>query len=111
VMANLAMQTLVVGADQDSLQDHVRFVMHRHPAIDERLDLPSGLRVRLRGSTISVGCDLAGMVGVVSLPEEAYGNRRVTVPRQRVTTAVITSGTVENSQRLVWSSCPAWRAA
>jgi sigma-54 dependent transcriptional regulator, acetoin dehydrogenase operon transcriptional activator AcoR len=67
VMANATMQTLLSPTDQEALHEHVRFVMRRTPTADERVDLPSGVRVRLRGTTVSVGADVAGMVGVVAL--------------------------------------------
>ncbi|HTK64342.1 MAG TPA: helix-turn-helix domain-containing protein [Pseudonocardia sp.] len=112
LMANPAMQTMLVGTDQEALHDHVRFVMHRHPTVDDRLDLPSGLRVRLRGSTISVGHEVAGMVAVVSPIEEPDGRQRLHVPHQRAAAAGLTAGTAATTaERLVWGSCPAWRSA
>lgn len=108
VMTNPALQTLLRPGDQEALQDHVRFVMHGHPAVDERLDLPSGLRVRLRGSTITVGDAVAGMVGVVSvLPDGDLAGR---VPTPRAPAAVTDTGAAP-ADRLVASHCPAWRAA
>jgi transcriptional regulator of acetoin/glycerol metabolism len=59
VMANTTMQTLVDARDQEALQEHVRFVTARLPTVDEHVSLPSGARVRLRGSTVTVGRDVA----------------------------------------------------
>jgi transcriptional regulator of acetoin/glycerol metabolism len=107
VMANSPMQTLLAPGDLSTLQDHVRFVMVRHPAVDDWLDLPSGTRVRLRGSTVIAGGAVAGMVGVVSVHDEAADpDGGVPAPpagrRRRVTTEPV---------RMAQSSSPAWRAA
>jgi sigma-54 dependent transcriptional regulator, acetoin dehydrogenase operon transcriptional activator AcoR len=95
VMANSPMQTLLDPGDMVALQDHVRFVMLRHPRVDDRVDLPSGARVRLRGSTVIVGAAVAGMVAVVSVLNEVDGG-------------------AGELARAVWaaeSGSPAWRAA
>lgn len=100
-MANTPMQTLLDPGDLLAVQDHVRFVMLRHADVDERVDLPSGARVRLRGSAVTVGATVAGMVAVVSVlnevdavpgtgPRPPGGGRATPVARSR---------------------CPAWRAA
>lgn len=73
-MANAPMQTLLDPGDLATLQDHMRFVMVRHPTVDDRVDLPSGARVRLRGSTVTVSGDIVGMVGVVSVLNEVDGD-------------------------------------
>jgi sigma-54 dependent transcriptional regulator, acetoin dehydrogenase operon transcriptional activator AcoR len=65
VMANAALHTLLDPHDQQALQDHVRFVMARHGVVDDRVRLPSGSTVRLRGSRVTAGAELAGMVTVV----------------------------------------------
>lgn len=70
VVANTAMQTLLAAGDQEALHDHLRFLADRHTSVDHRVDLPSGARVRLRGSTVAVGDDVAGMIGVVTLVDE-----------------------------------------
>jgi len=94
VMANSPMQGLLEPGDLAALQEHARFVMLRRPTIDDRVDLPSGGRVRMRGSTVTVGSAVAGVVGVVTLLAEtnrAVGGRR--------------SGTAPDT------TCPAWREA
>ncbi|MBB3665283.1 transcriptional regulator of acetoin/glycerol metabolism [Prauserella sediminis] len=74
VMANSAIQALLDPADLDALQDHVRFMMFRRATVDNGIELPSGRRVQLRGSTVQVGTELAGMVGVVSVFREAVSS-------------------------------------
>ena len=67
--------------------------MLRRSTVDDGVDLPSGSRVRMRGSTVTVGGAVAGTVGVVTLLAEsrpAGGRRSVARPG---------------------SGCPAWRAA
>ncbi|SHK07881.1 Transcriptional regulator of acetoin/glycerol metabolism [Pseudonocardia thermophila] len=67
VIANNAMQTLLVPGDQEALHDHIRFATQRHSTVDDAVELPSGARIRLRGSTVACGHDVAGMIGVVTL--------------------------------------------
>lgn len=95
VMANSPMQSLLEPGDLVALQEYARFVMLRHPTVDEGVDLPSGSRVRVRGSTVTVGGAVAGMVGVVTLPAEAAA-----APRS-------VGGRVARPE----SGCPAWHAA
>lgn len=110
VMANSPMQTLLDLGDLEVLQDHVRFVMARQDAVDDRVDLPSGTRVRLRGSTVTAGLDVAGMVAVVSVLHEVDGHRGVPVARPDRVRPVLAGPAVPGA-RLVPSSCPAWRTA
>jgi len=43
--------------------------MARHDAPEDRVELPSGVAVRMRGTRIMVGVDIAGLVVVISLSE------------------------------------------
>lgn len=83
VMANTAMQTLLDAGDLEALQDHVRFVTDHRSSVDDRLDLPSGARVRLRGSTVAVGSETAGMVCAVDVIDEIEGGARPDTSRER----------------------------
>ncbi|MFP5022389.1 sigma-54-dependent Fis family transcriptional regulator [Pseudonocardia phyllosphaerae] len=67
VIAGGRMQSLLCPADQSALHDHVRFLMARHGTVDEAVTLPSAARVRLRGTTVGVGDDVAGMVCAVAV--------------------------------------------
>jgi hypothetical protein len=49
--------------------------MSHHDVADERIELPSGLSVRIRGSRIMVGKDIAGMVLVITDVSGARGCR------------------------------------
>jgi sigma-54 dependent transcriptional regulator, acetoin dehydrogenase operon transcriptional activator AcoR len=72
-LANTVLQTLLDPGDLAALQDHARFRMLRGPDVDDRLDLPSGVRVRMRGTTATVGGTVAGLVAVISVLREADG--------------------------------------
>ena len=45
VMENSRMRSTLVALDRDSLESHVRYLMRRHTTVDDRIDLPSGVRV------------------------------------------------------------------
>lgn len=95
VLANTAMQTLLDAGDHAALTDHARFLLLRGPGVDDRVDLPSGARARLRGAIVPAGGSAAGLVAVVTLLREPDdGHPAVPVPR---------SGADGGS--------PAWRAA
>ncbi len=98
VTANTEMQTLLDGPDQEALREHARFLMTGRDAVDDRVDLPSGTRVRMRGSTVRVGGDVAGLVCVVAVLEEVDA-----MPAAPQVTGRRTG--------LAPSSSPAWRAA
>jgi transcriptional regulator of acetoin/glycerol metabolism len=95
VLTNTVLQTLLGVGDLVALQDHARFRMLRGVAVDDRLDLPSGLRIRMRGSAVTVGNSVAGLVAVVTVLREAVG---AAVPGDRSLPEPV-------------SSSPAWRAA
>lgn len=100
VIANPVVLGLLDPGDQEMLLEHVRFVMQRQPTLDAVVELPSGGQVRARGSTISVGSDVAGMVVVVT-PIRSTEDERVATAARRPSSA----GTEPAGH------CPAWRAA
>ncbi|MCV7228269.1 sigma-54-dependent Fis family transcriptional regulator [Mycolicibacterium komossense] len=65
VTMNAQAQRLLDAADQMALQEHARFLMARHDEVDDQVEMPSGITVRMRGSRIMVGNDTAGMVLVI----------------------------------------------
>lgn len=119
VMANPVLHGLVDHGDLTALCDHVRFVVGHRPTVDDRLDLPSGRAVRLRGSTIAVGAEVAGMVAVVSLLHEAGEQAAPAVPPGAVGPAgsgapapVPEAGSpTAGGSGGAASTSPAWRAA
>lgn len=106
VMANSYLQTLLRPGDQEALQDHVRFVMRRHVTVDDALDLPSGIRVRLRGSRVQVGSEVAGMIGVVSDLKDVADSSSITQGGRKSAQVGGASQTGTGTSR-----SPAWRAA
>ena len=123
VMANTMMQTLLDLGDHQALQDHTRFLMARHNTVDNELDLPSGARVRLRGTRVTAGAEIAGMIVVATvLAEEdrpvrlpgrsaAAGAGRVLTKTKRPDTATPSQGTSNRRFRSAEGQTPAWRAA
>lgn len=99
VLANTVLHTLLDAGDLAALQEHARFRMLRGPDVDDRLDLPSGVRVRMRGTAVTVGGTVAGLVAVISVLREADG---VTVTR-----AVPAHRAVPEPS----GTSPAWRVA
>ncbi len=110
VMGNAAMQTLLDPVDLGALQDYVRFAMTGHASLDDRVDLPSGTRVRVRGSTVVVGGDIAGLVGVVGVVHEPDGLGAAALKRRRARQLPPDTGRARGG-RVVASTSPAWRAA
>ncbi|MBW0088693.1 GAF domain-containing protein [Pseudonocardia sp. KRD-184] len=97
VLANTLLHTLLDPGDLAALQEHARFRMGREHDVDDRLDLPSGVRVRMRGTVVTVGSTVAGLVAAVSVLREADGialHRRIERPLPETA-----------------SSSPAWRGA
>ncbi|MFC5994997.1 sigma-54-dependent Fis family transcriptional regulator [Pseudonocardia hispaniensis] len=107
VMANAPAQALLGPGDQDALRDHLRFVMQRRETVDEQLELPSGTWVRLRGSTVRMGVDVAGIVGVVSVLQETPAATGPVIPSGR--TPLRAAGMAQPGAKERHS--PAWRAA
>jgi transcriptional regulator of acetoin/glycerol metabolism len=66
VMMNAQAQGLLGPEDQAALQEHIRFLAAHHDDLNDRVDLPSGTSVRIRGTRIMVGKDIAGMVVVIN---------------------------------------------
>lgn len=105
VLANTRLHALLDTLDRDGLESHVRFLMRRSTTVDERIDLPSGARVRLRASTVAVGTEVAGMVGVVTVLTDVAR----AVPRRAEPPALGSPRFVR--PRVVESSSPSYRAA
>jgi sigma-54 dependent transcriptional regulator, acetoin dehydrogenase operon transcriptional activator AcoR len=75
MMAGTELQTLLEPDDLAALCDHARFVMLRGRDVDDRPVLPSGLRVRMRGTVVTVGSSVAGLVAVVTVLPQADATR------------------------------------
>jgi len=108
VVANTAMQTLLKSTDQEALHDHIRFVTRRHGSVDDEVDLPSGLQVRLRGSTVAIGDSVAGMIGVVTL---LHDTETASLKRRLPAAGPMARPSDVRRQDPVESSSPGWRTA
>ena len=71
VMGNAMAQSLLDPAEQLTIQEHVRYLMIRHDRPVDQIELASGKVVRMRGTRIVVGKDIAGMVIAVDIVSEA----------------------------------------
>jgi transcriptional regulator of acetoin/glycerol metabolism len=118
VMMNDATQALLGAKDQAALLEHTRFLMAHHDAPEDRVELPSGTVVRLRGTRIMVGKDIAGMVVVITAPGVPGGATAV----ERLVLSPSGGGPWSGGQQLVQrpplldtpvaeGRTPAWRAA
>ncbi len=71
VLENTSLRTLLDPGDLAALTDHARSRVPAGCDVDDRLDLPSGTRVRVRGTAVTVGSTTAGLVAVISVAREA----------------------------------------
>lgn len=109
-VTNTAMETLLSSSDQAALTGHMRFLMgHRPLNVDDRVDLPSGIQVRLRGSTTELGGDVAGMVAVVTRCPDTTD--RGVASTSHVLEPVESSPGSAGAMAVGQSSSPAWCAA
>jgi transcriptional regulator of acetoin/glycerol metabolism len=70
VMANIVAQSLLTPAEQASIQNFARYLMDRHDRVVDQLDLSTGKVVRIRGTRIVAGSDVAGMVLEITVMAE-----------------------------------------
>ncbi|MDX6220813.1 MAG: sigma-54 dependent transcriptional regulator, acetoin dehydrogenase operon transcriptional, partial [Frankiales bacterium] len=117
VMMNPAAQALLCAEDQAALQEHTRFLMARHDAAEDKVELPSGVVARVRGTRIMVGKDIAGMVVVITSahPTDAAGFDDLVLPPSvggpwASTTELVKRRPFEEAP-VSDGRTPAWRAA
>jgi sigma-54 dependent transcriptional regulator, acetoin dehydrogenase operon transcriptional activator AcoR len=82
VLSNSALKQLVTPDDHLALEEHLRFVMERRNHIDDRIDLPSGERVRIRGTRVVSGSGIAGMIARIDLAHEVVLGTGMLLPTQ-----------------------------
>ncbi|MFC9849142.1 sigma-54-dependent Fis family transcriptional regulator [Streptomyces sp. NPDC060223] len=66
-MANAFAHVLLTPAEQQTVQDHARHLMSRRDRAVDQLQLSTGKIIRVRGTRISAGHDVVGMVVEVAL--------------------------------------------
>ena len=70
VMGNTMAQSLFAPAEQLTIHEHARYLMTLHDRPVDQIELASGKVVRIRGTRIVVGNDIAGMVLEVTIVSE-----------------------------------------
>lgn len=101
VLANTLLQTLLEPGDLAAVAEHARFVMFRGTDVDDRLDLSSGVQVRLRGRTVTVGGAVAGLVAVVAVLRDGDGG---VVHRASPRGSVPTPSSTSAGWRAAWAT-------
>jgi transcriptional regulator of acetoin/glycerol metabolism len=84
VMANTVAQGILTPAERATIQDHARYQMSRHDRTVDELELATGKVVRIKGTRIVVGTDVAGMVLEITLVSEAARSTSQVVAEQPV---------------------------
>src|SRR5664280_2482908 len=67
VMANTVAQDLLTPMERATLQDHARYLMNRQDRAVDQLELSTGKVVRVKGTRVVVGAEVAGMVIEIAL--------------------------------------------
>ena len=75
VMSNGVMQRMFDLAEQVAITEHARSMMSRRNRAEEHVVLTSGTVVRIRGSRIAVGAEVAGVVVIADTLSEFAGSR------------------------------------
>lgn len=74
-MANAFAHILLTPAEQQTVQDHARHLMSRRDRAVDQLELSTGKVVRIRGTRITAGYDVVGIVVEVALIAESSPDR------------------------------------
>lgn len=118
VMANTVAQSLLTPMERATLQDHARYLMSRQDRSLDQLELSTGKVVRIRGTRIVAGTDVAGMVLEITLVAEAATPTSQTVAELPVPTLTMHSGAGLNMPLLLTPSTlsgngqsPLWKRA
>ena len=118
VMANAVAQDLLTPMERATLQDHARHLMSRQDRSVDQLELSTGKVVRIRGTRIVAGADIAGMVLEIALVAEAATSTNQTVAVLPAPTLTMHSGEGLNMPLLLTPSTlsgsgqsPLWKRA
>jgi len=95
VMANAMAQDLLTPMERATLQDHARHLMSRQDRSVDQLELSTGKVVRIRGTRIVAGADVAGVVLEIALVAEA-----ATLPSQTVAVLPVPTLTMHSGEGL-----------
>jgi transcriptional regulator of acetoin/glycerol metabolism len=118
VMANTMAQGLLTPMERATIQDHARYLMSRHDRTADELELATGKVIRIKGTRIVVGTDIAGMVLEITLVHEAAVSTSQVVAELPVPKLVMESGANLNLPQLLTASTlsgsgqsPLWKRA
>jgi sigma-54 dependent transcriptional regulator, acetoin dehydrogenase operon transcriptional activator AcoR len=118
VMANTVAQGLLTPMERATIQDHARYLMSRHDRTVDQLELTTGKVIRIKGTRIVVGTDVAGMVLEITLVSEAARSTSQVVAERPVPKLALGSGADLNLPLLLTPSTlsgsgqsPLWKRA
>jgi transcriptional regulator of acetoin/glycerol metabolism len=118
VMANTVAQGLLTPTERAVLQDHARYLMGRQDRVVDQLELGTGKVVRIRGTRIVAGGDVAGMVLEVALVADAVSPTTQVVAERPVPALTLQGGAGLNMPLLFTPSTlsgngqsPLWKRA
>lgn len=120
MMGNAMAQSLFDPAEQLTIHEHARYLMIRHGRPMDQIELSSGKTVRIRGTRIVVGSDIAGVVVAVSIVSESTASpydqptledRVVDVPRNKADVASAVGGADGTISSLSEGQSPLWKRA
>ena len=92
VMANTVAQALLTPMERATLQDHARHLMSRHDRAVDQVEPATGKVIRIKGTRVVVGADVAGMVLEITLVAETAASSKQVVSQQLVHQLVLGSG-------------------
>ena len=116
MMANALAQSTFDPAEQRVIAHHARYLMESRSAAEDEIDLSSERLVRLRGTRVSAGSEIAGIVVEVREAQErsalrTRGNRDTTYTQRRRTTGGSSIASSRTGALGQDSHSPLWRRA
>lgn len=118
VMANTVAQGLLTPTERATIQDHARYLMSRRERAVDQLELTTGKIIRIKGTRVVVGTDVAGMVLEITLVAEAAASTSQVVAERPVPQLVLGSGAKLHLPQLLTASTlsgsgqsPLWKRA
>ena len=116
MMANALAQSTFDPAEQRVIAHHARYLMESRSAAEDEIELPGERLVRLRGTRVSAGSEIAGIVVEVREAQErsalrTRGNRDTRYTQRRRTTGGSSIASSRTGALGQDSHSPLWRRA